>query len=238
MNEVFGELGGLVPNLNITGVGFFLDFLIILIGLFVLIIIAGIAGFFIYRAMKYNKKIIIFENINNVWAPSRNDKACEMKFGNSGDTIFYLLKAKKPIAKPMYQEGRNKYWMARVGDELIDFNIEDLDLKARIMSVKIPRQELLLNRFAIHEGLKNRFKDNTEWWKKHLGTMLAIILLLIFGIVIWLWFDKIIALSSVEQGNARAFGSLIDSMKNITENFNQIMVRFDNICTTSGISKS
>lgn len=235
INEQLGVVGGLLPNMNISGVSMFLDLFIILIVLIGLIIIAAIVAYVIYRKMRFNKEIIIFESVNNQWTPTIKDKACEMKIGNTGDKIFYLSKLKRPIAKPLFQEGYNKYWLARLGDELIDFNIDDIDLQSRIMKVKIPKQELLLSRIAIHEALDKRYADPLDWIKKHLGTLLIIFLMLIFGIVIYLWFDKIIALSGVQGENARQFQNLITSMTNITDNFNQILIRMDNFYTIHNI---
>jgi hypothetical protein len=117
--------------------------------------------------------------------------------------------------------------VGKVGDELINFSMEDLDIKTREMKIKIPRQALTLSRIAVGKIIDKRNEDKYEWIKKHIGTIFAIILVLVFGIIIFLWFDKLIALSQVSQQGAIAYNSLLESQANITKNFNEILTRIE-----------
>lgn len=237
IDSAFGELGEVMPNFNLTGAGLWLDLTLLIIGIIVLAIIGGVITFFVYRSLKFNKKIIVFEKINSRWTPVKKDRACEIKLGKHGDTVFYLSKHRRPIPKPNYQTGIRTYWLARIGDELLNFDIEDIDERARIMKVKIPQEELALERIAIHESFDKRYEDKLEWFKKHLGTILSIMLVLIFGIVIWLWFDKVIALSGTASNWANDYQNLLRTQNNISQTFNQILNNLDNICSSSGFVK-
>ena len=126
--DAVGDIAsGLVPsivNFGSTGLNFFAWLIII-------IVISGMIGLFVFffiRARKFNKTIVIFEEINGHFQKTRTDRAMEMKFSTAGDTIFYLMKSRKYLPNPSYQTGNRVYWFfIRSDGEWINFSLENLN---------------------------------------------------------------------------------------------------------------
>ncbi len=198
----------------------------------ILIIIFGIAagfGTYMYlREKKFNKKIVIFSRINGNFQVTGKDKAMVIRFGTGGDTVFNLRKSKKFLPTPTIQTGINSFWFyIREDGEWINFGLEDLDEKQKLMGARFLDKEVRFARASLQKNLKDRY-DAPTFLQKYGGILTYTILIIVVGLVIWLWFDKIIQISS---NIAEATKQAID----LTKAQKELLVGMDNICSGSGL---
>src|SRR3990167_4238345 len=145
-----GYATGLIPKLS-TGFNY-LTYLIIIV--LIMLVVGSIIVFMVYR-MRFKYKIIIFEEINGNFEPSRTDKACEIKLSTAGDTLFYLSKHKKYLPNPSIQTGRRIFWyFVRSDDEWINFGLENFNEQSRKVGARFLDKEMRYARTQIQKGLK------------------------------------------------------------------------------------
>ncbi len=214
-----------IEGINVSG-------LVGVVTWFILIIIFGIAagfGTYMYlREKKFNKKIVIFSRVNGNFGVTGKDKAMIVRFGVGGDTVFRLRKSKKFLPTPTIQTGINSFWFyIREDGEWINFGLADLDQKQKEMGARFLDKEVRFARASLQKNLKDRY-DAPTFLQKYGGILTYTILIISVGIVIWLWFDKIIQISA---NIASATETAID----LTNAQKQILAGMDNICTGSGL---
>lgn len=203
-----------------------------LVTFFVLVIafgiLAGVITYLIVRRKKFNKKIVIFEKIAGRFEPAKKDRAMEVKLEKTGDTTFYLAKAKKYLPTPTIQTGRNTYWFAvREDGEWINIGIEDIDVKMREVQAHFLDKEMRYSRVALQRSLQERY-DKPGFWAKYGGLIAYISLILVTGIMVWLLFDKFIEI-------AGQVANVVKSADAVMEVSERVVGALDNICAGSGI---
>ena len=119
----------------------------------------GVATFFILRRFKFKYRIIIWERVGSTYEPTRKDRAMELRFGQGGDTVFYLLKHQKYLPNPSLQTGRNTFhFYVRSDGEWINFQHTDFDEKQQKMGAKFLAKEMRYARTQIQKGLLERYQ--------------------------------------------------------------------------------
>ncbi len=199
---------------------------------FILILIFGIgAGFgtYIYlREKKFNKKIVVFSEADGRFQVTGKDKAMIVRFGNGGDTIIRLRKYKKFLPVPTIQTGINTYWyFIREDGEWINFGMEDLNQKQKSMGARFLDKEVRFARASLQKNLKERY-DAPTFMQKYGGVLTYTVLIIVVGLVMWLWFDKIIQISS-------NISKAVEMAITLSDKQNTILSNMDNICTGSGL---
>jgi len=214
---------GFVPKIGIFGssaIGYIAWVIIIVL----IAIVFGIGIFFFIRSKKFDKKIIIFEDINGRFEPTKNDRATEVKLSTGGDTIFYLLKHKKYIPTPSLQTGRKIYWyFIRQDGEWINFGLEDLNESSRSIGAKFLDKEMRYARTQIQRGLKERY-DKPGFWQQYGMIIFNITYMVLLGVMIWLLFDKWLDLASVTNKGVETAGIVMEKV-------DSILGGLDNICS-------
>lgn len=229
LNDLLGQVGIQLPSgQNVAGVATG-AFHTITIGIIVILVlfVCFLVGWFFFRGLKFNKKIIIFEKIGNNWTQTGRDKAQELKYGTAGDTVFYLQKRKKYLPRPELQTGKRVYWFAiREDGEWINFTPGDIDLQMKEMKAKFLHPEMRYARTALIRNLKERY-DKPKFLEKY-GIMLvniaAIVIILVF---MWLIIDKIISVGDKVT-------SMVNTGKEVMDKVNEILPNLDRICSRSG----
>jgi len=208
--------------INMLVIGFVVLMIIVLLIIFAFIFI---------RSMKYNKKIIIFEKVGNSWMQTGKDRAMELKYSISGDTVFYLRRRRKYLPRPELQTGRRTYWFAiREDGEWINITLEDIDTAMKEAKAKYLHPEMRYARTALLRNLRDRY-EKESWMQKYgayVGVALNIVMIVVILIFLYLLVDKIQTI-----GN-----SLIEAIKStepVMEKQQQILAALDNVCATSGI---
>ena len=214
MVDIGATIKKIIPSAK-TG-GMFVSIIALFIFGVIFIILTGVITYFVIRRMKFNKKIVIFERINDKFQPTRKDKAMEVKFSTSGDTIFYLQKNKKYLPNPRLQSGRRVYYyFIRQDGEWINFELTDLDEESRKMGAKFLDKEMRYARTQIQKGLKERY-DKPGFWQLHGQTIMNIVYYVVMGMMVWLALGKFIELVGSLDG-------VVDKVNNLMETSDAII---------------
>jgi len=216
-----------IPNIQILGSGF-TNMIAWSILLIVILTTLGIVIFFVIRAMKFNKRIVIFEEINGIFQPTRKDRAGEIKFSTAGDTIFYALRHKKYLPNPSIQTGRRTYWyFIRSDDEWINFGLENLNELSRKAGAKFLDKEMRYARTQIQKGLKERY-DKPTFWSQYGMMIMNMAWIAMIGIFTWLLFDKWLDLASTTNSGVATAGTVLEKVSDV-------LAKLDNVCSSSGL---
>jgi len=225
MPDVIGEtadiVGGFAPDFNFGGTMNIITWVIILI---IFIGIGGVAAYMIIKRLKFKHKIVIFEKLGGRFEPTAKDRAMELKLSKSGDTIFYLSKRKKYLPTPRLQTGKRTFWyFIREDGEWINFSPGDFDEQSRELGAKFLDYEMRYARTQIDRGLKERY-DQPGFWKQYGLLVFSIAFIVIIGVMVWLLFDKWIALAATTNEAVETAGIVLDRT-------DQILSSLDNICS-------
>jgi hypothetical protein len=229
MADPVGEITNIAQNFipQISGAGFVNMFAWFII-LILVIVLFGIIIFFMIRAMKFNKKLVIFEEINGVFQPTRKDRAGEIKFSTAGDTVFYALRHKKYLPNPSFQTGKRTYWyFIRSDGEWINFKPTNLNEAAKEMGAKFLDKEARYARTQIQKGLKERY-DKPSFWQQYGVLIMNMAWVAMIGIMTWLLFDKWIDLASTTNAGVETAGKVMEQVEGV-------LSKLDNVCSGSGI---
>ncbi len=216
-----------LPTTSITTAGvisavvWVIFFLIFCIG-------SGVITFIIMRNKKFNKVILLYENINGRFEPTMKLKAMNINIGDAGDQVLYISKIKKYIPTPSIQTGRNIYYFCiREDGEWFNFGVEDINEKFREMNAWFLDKEMRHTRTALQKNLKERFQKLT-FLEKYGGLMVWTALVAIIGVSVFLWFDKMIELTGSVDTVVKASAKVVESSE-------KLISKLSNVCTGSGI---
>lgn len=188
----------------------------------------GLGLYFFLMRLKFNKKIIIFEKVNNKYEQTGMDLARDFKIGLAGDTIILLKKRKKYLPNPRIQTGRRTYWYGiRKDGEWINIGIEDLDEKTATLGIKFVSEEMKHSRTALQRNLRERY-DKPSFIQKYGGMLAYATLILVTCIGAWLLADKFLLI--VDK-----VGNQIDLANKLAATQREILGALDNVCSTSGL---
>jgi len=194
----------------------------------IIIVILAVMGivlliFIIYR-LKFDKKIIIWEEIGSQAEPSRKDRATELKISRAGDSVFYLRKHKKWLPIPSYQVGKKTYhYYIRSDGEWINMKFANFDAQAKEMGAVFLDKEMRYARTQIQAGLKERY-EKSGFMQKYGLFIFSIIYIVIIGIMIWFLFDKWVDTASITN-------TAIGTANEVLEKADGIIGKLDNLCT-------
>ncbi len=217
-----------VPGIAGSGLNYFAWLIIIVL----IAAMIGVAIFVFIRQSKFNKKIVIFENIGGKWQPTRKDRAAEVKLSTSGDTIFYLLRHKKYLPTPSIQTGKRTYWYhIRSDGEWINFEMDDLDQEGKRMGARFLDKEMRYARTQIQKGLRERY-DEPGFWKQYGIMVFSIAYITLIGVMAFLIFDQWIDLANATNAGVETAGVVMEKV-------NEVIGSLDNICSGgSGIRQT
>ena len=189
----------------------------------VIIIIIGVATYFIVRRLKFKNKIVIFENINSQFQPTRTDWAMEVKLSTGGDTIFYLRKHKKYIPNPTIQTGARTFWyFIREDDEWINFGPGDYNKDAKKLGARMLDKEMRYARTQVQRGLKDRY-DKPGFWKQYGLLVLSIVYITVIAVMFWLMLGKFVELAGTLDGVTKSVAELVDNSAKILGGMDNIL---------------
>jgi len=182
--------------------------------LFSIIVVGGVI--LLFYILKFNKKAVIFEKVNNRIVPTINSKACFEKVGRAGDRMFYIKSLKQYTKDASIQMGKNTFWFYKREDgELINFELKDLDEIMKQAGAFYVDFDMRMHRLGIEKNLKERHLKE-KFWDKY-GAMIMNILafmIIVVCMVIFFWqLNKVMG----------SLKSLIDAMNGYIQAFNNIV---------------
>lgn len=188
-------------------------------------VVGGIIAYFLITMLKYNKKIIIMENISGIgFRQTGKDRARTIKIADDGSEVLYLRRRK--LFKGAYgkRTGKNQYTFA-IGKDGYWYNVDNGDLDYSLSQLKMTPVDRDM-RYA-HEGIRKnvtlRF-EKKNWFKENIGMIFGIAAIVIVLLFMWLLADKYFTI----------FGSADATLKaseQVMEKANTIMSTLDNICS-------
>ncbi len=215
-----------MPDINAATLVSTLTWVVLFI---VFAITAGLVTWVIMKQRKFNKIIEVYENVNGRFEKTMRLRAMFVNIGDAGDQVLYITKVRKFLPMPSIQTGRNTYWyVIREDKEWINIGLADIDEKFREVGAYFLDKEARHARTALQKNLKDRFQKLT-FLEKYGGLMVWTVLVLIVGISVWLWFDKMIELSG-------AADKVIKLAAEVMKEAGEVVVKLDNVCTGSGIT--
>jgi hypothetical protein len=198
-----------------------------------LLIIAGALAYWYFNNKKYDKRIVILEDVagsDDLEIVGR-DKATLVKMGQSGMEILYLQKRKKYLGAYGKRMGKNIYNFA-IGPDGYWYNITLGGLTEGLEKVKIKPTNV--NMRYQNEGLMQTIKDRynaVTFMQKYGGLIAYVLLILITMIMIYLLFDKFIEISStINRG--------IDAAALVQEETKKIIGALDSLKASGGIQSA
>lgn len=223
MGEVLGlDTGVNLPSMASGMFGGTMTY--ILLGIIVFIILA-ILLYVIMTHFKFNKKIILFENVSGQgYQVTYRDRAKLVKLGDGGEEILYLRKKKVFRAAYGKKMGKNTYWFA-VGQDGYWYNVTlgDLDAKMGMLDIEPIDRDMRYMHVAIRKNIAERYRK--ESFMQKYGTILfSGIFLIIMIIAIWLLIDQVGEL--IEQATGA-----IEASKQAMEPAVKALSHADTICS-------
>ena len=200
--------------------------------LLIITVISIVVAFVLIRKLQYKKKIIIFEKVNNQYEPTMRDRARELKIGQSGDIVLYLRKNKKYLPIPNIQTGRNTFWYAiREDGEWANIGVKDIDFSMRLVNARFLDKEMRHARTHLQGIVKDRY-NKKNILLEYAPVIAFAILIIIFGIIVYLWFDKMIELNNATQVGTQ---KTLEQIESVLELLRGNLIAIDNLKGDSGI---
>jgi len=200
MPDVFDSAKQYVPDFNIGSFGSVVLWFVVAM---IVLIIVGVGTYFLIRYLKFNKKVIIMEDVqgSDDLEPIGRDKAMLVKVARSGMEVLYLRKKKTYKGAYGKRMGKNTYYFA-IGPDGYWYNITlgSLEKGMTKVGIKPTPVNMRYQNEALQEIIKQRYTD-TSWIQKY-GPMLAFVtLIVIFGVMAYLLMDKFADVGGLTNSN-------------------------------------
>jgi len=197
---------------------------VLILSIFLFFVIGAIVIFILLDRKKFNKKIILFENISGQgYQLVARDRARLVKIGDGGEEILFLKKLK--VFRTAYGKkmGKNTYWFAK-GQDGYWYNIVigDLDAKMGMLDIEPIDRDMRYMHVAIRKNIQDRYQKQ-NFMEKYGTIMMNGIFLLIMIIGIGILVSKLSA-------TAETINLGMESAKTVIESTNQILNSLSNVC--------
>lgn len=227
MPSVGETISGFTSGFSFGGLSNAINIAVIL---FVIAVITGVITYWFAIASKYNKKIIIWENIaGQGYVPTRRDKARVIKIGDGGEEVLELKKHK--VYRTAYGKkiGKNTYAFA-IGSDGYWYNITfgNLDTKLRELGVEPVDRDMRYMHVAIRRNIKDRYEKIT-FLQKYGGLLAYTALIAVTGVMMWLLFDKFLDIGST-------VASAVQTAADVNKESARLLAGIDSLRSGSGIT--
>ena len=229
-SDLIGQAKGLIPNISLAGIGNFMFWAAVFVVF--LLIVGGAVGWWVYsyiQKKKFNKKIVLWQDVDGRPKIIARDKACESKIGTGGDTVFFLKKYKKIVPRYNIQTGDNTYWVYIKADgEFVNIGLEDIDLHMREAKVGWNDNELKYARASLQAINRDRFEKPQGFWAKYGNTIMNIIFTVIIGIMIVFVTGKLVELVG-------KIGEIMAKQDLVLDKWDLLLTKLDNVCASQTV---
>lgn len=183
-------------------------------GLGVLVGAVFVVGFyFVMLHLRYNKKIVLFRNINNSVTPCNRFTGCFERISLTGDYWCKVKQVKKIIPRPKIAMGKNTYWFfEREDGEWINFGLKNIDEEMKKAGVYYLDEDMRLQRIGIQKNLELRYKKSS-FWDKYGQTVMWVLFMIICTVCLVILFDKMGDFTKDLSSVASSISKLADVMR-------------------------
>jgi len=223
MAEIFGvDTGMEIPAMISSGLGGSLIWVAIILLVFISV---AIIIFILVMNKKFNRKIVLFENIaGQGYQVTFKDRARVVKIGDGGEEILFLRK--KKVYRTAYGKkmGKNTYWFA-VGQDGYWYNIllGDLDAKMGMLDIEPVDRDMRYMHVAIRKNITERYRK-IGVMEKYGAMIFGGIFLIALIIGGWILIDQIGELMNQAAASQAAGTKTLEAVQSI-------LSRMDTICS-------
>lgn len=219
------ELTQALPNVNFGNIS---NVIIWFIGILFLIAVLSLIAWLVIRMLKYKFKIVIFGKVSGKWEIIKVDRAMLIPYGKGGDKVMYLRKTKRTIPLPSLQSGKNTYYMClREDDELINFEMEDLDKLQKQMGAKFLDKEMRYARVSLQGHFKERY-DRPKFWDKYGALVINVVAIVLIMVMLFLIIDKVL-------DGASTLNRMLETQEKIQDLNLKVLNAIEQVTAGSGI---
>jgi len=205
-------IGDKLPAFTATGIASLIGWLI---GSILFAALLGIAFYFVYKNLIYNKKIKIYRRVGNKTILVAVDKGFFARVGTAGDYWCATKKLKRTLPRPTIQSGKNEYWFfEREDGEYINFGLGDIDSQMKAAKVYYIDEDMRLARLGIQKNLRDRFQK-VSFWQKYGGMIMNLVYLMVSTILLVILFKEIKDVWSVGQSMAASVRDMAVQVENM-----------------------
>lgn len=187
--------------------------------LIIVVIVLGVSGliaWFVIARLKYNRKIVIFQNIAGKGLEAvGKDVAMEVKIGQGGESVLWLKKNK--VYRNAYGKrmSKNAYWFAISEDGYwYNFTLGDLDSHLKEVGIKPTSANMRYQYVALQQTIQKRYEKG-KFWEKYGGLVAFTGLIVITGVMWWLLLDKGIDANAASARAIAAAGDVMEEAKRV-----------------------
>lgn len=176
----------------------------------------------------YNKKIHIFEEIDEVPVPVGDDLAREIVLPGTSLRAFYLKSRGLYLPRPSRQTGKGHYWfIIRKDGEWTNVKPKSLSKSLQELELDFDHTDMRGQNAALKKLVADNYKK-IKWWKEYAPYIAIGILVLLLGV------SSFINLK--QQGTLTSQNSQVaDTNERVVDRFDKILVTIEKICSTSGV---
>lgn len=221
IGSAVGQLTGGLKGFSMSSVT---SGIVILLVVLLVAMIVGVIGWIVIMNRRYNKKIIIFENIaGQGYVPIGRDTARVVKIGDGGEEVLYLRKRKVYRSAYGRKIGTNTYAFA-IGSDGYWYNITFGSLETALKKLNIDPidRDMRYMHVAIRRNIADRY-NKKNWFKENIGLIVGIISILLVLIFMWLLADKYLTISS-------SANQAMEASKAVSDRIADLLGKMDNIC--------
>lgn len=204
--------------------------IVIFFGVIILLVVLGIGLYFMIRWLKFNKTIVILEDVSGSdnLEPVGRDKAMVVKVGKGGSELLYLRKRKVYRGSYGKRMGKNMYYFA-IGKDGYWYNITlgDLDPALQKVGVKTTSVNMRYQNESLQELIKERF-DKPTFWGQYGQIILNLAFFMVVAVMFWLYF-------SAFKETAPALTQSAEALKEASDTLRQVVGGLDGLRASGGI---
>lgn len=227
-SDFLGDLGvDFGSTIGGGGSGFVLQLVI-----FVLVAIGAGVGAYLWAAKRaYNKKIHIFEEINDYPVPTGLDQAKQVLLPFTSVKAFFLKKNKIFIPRPSKQTGKGHYWYLITQDgewhNVSLKKLESLSSKHADLEIKEDHSDMRMQNAALKKLVEKNYKK-LNWIKEYAPYIAMGLMIFLLGLTAYLVIGEASKIYGGISGN-------IEAMNEMTKEMGRLLSSVDNIKAGSGI---
>lgn len=195
----------------------------------ILAVVAGLITYYFVIWSKYNRKIVIFENLaGQGYVPTGKDKAKLIMIGDAGEQLLYLKKRKLYRTAYGRKIGKNTYAFA-IGEDgyWYNFTFGSLDSALGELGISPVDRDMRYMHVAIRRNIRERY-DRKNWLKENFGMLIGFAVVIIIVIFLWLIIREYI-------GALGTITNIMDKAIEVQDGQRAILVALDNILSSGGI---
>ncbi len=226
MADILTAGKGLFGNFNLGSMWNILSYGILLV------VVAGVVIFFVYRYLmnkKFNKTITFWRrnSYTGLLVADKSIKAMTVRlddFGNLGYRLKTPYETRNLMVKLKVEAKPNLHYVEYTSDgKIVEFaGIGDYDDQRKAMKGKFMDDNTELGRSSMHQMNKERY-EKTNFWKEHATMLVNIGAMVVIMIFLWLIADKLIDVVRMIGNLLSQAGELQDAQSNIIDSLNNLL---------------